>query len=496
MLAVAAVLLAPSLAAAADEAAPTLTASLLGLRTAITGRFQDGVAALAQAPTVLGWLAEALTGAVWTARFGHALAGVAAVLAAATAAEAIFRLALRPLRQRWRGRVAAAVLAATARLAGTAVFVFVVYAAAPLIIRSDPAARLVLIDPGLAFALALANARLAVGAIETVLDLLARLLAGQDHQRFLVGAARPARLGVYGHLLVTGLTLAGLPRAGQPLVGEVVNLVMLASAIRFSLGDGPALDRLLAGRDESEPAAASPPAIHLLVPLAAIGFYAAWLMIPGLEPGRFATAVVVTVLTALAVAGALPLLRWLLLRSMLVTGESGGVRGQLFSLVRVGLAALVLVVAAALVLGAWGVPVLDWLSTPAGHRLVAEFLLVGLTVFAALTARHLLHFAHAQMVAREQRAGDGATRVQTVLPLVRGVAEAVLLVATVLTVLGELGIDVTSLVAGAGFLGLAAGLGGQALLRDLLTGIFLVSENTLRIGDEVDISGRTGIVEA
>lgn len=61
-------------------------------------------------------------------------------------------------------------------------------------------------------------------------------------------------------------------------------------------------------------------------------------------------------------------------------------------------------------------------------------------------------------------------------------------------VLANLGVNVTPLVAGAGVIGLAVGFGAQSLAQDLITGIFILMEDTISVGDTVDVGVATGTV--
>ncbi len=62
-------------------------------------------------------------------------------------------------------------------------------------------------------------------------------------------------------------------------------------------------------------------------------------------------------------------------------------------------------------------------------------------------------------------------------------------------VLKEIGIDIAPLLAGAGIVGLALGFGGQYLIRDVISGLFIIFENQYRVGDIVDLDGTDGFVE-
>jgi small-conductance mechanosensitive channel len=62
-------------------------------------------------------------------------------------------------------------------------------------------------------------------------------------------------------------------------------------------------------------------------------------------------------------------------------------------------------------------------------------------------------------------------------------------------ILSEIGINIAPLLAGAGIVGVAIGFGSQKLVQDLITGIFLLLENAMQVGDTVTVSGLTGTVE-
>ena len=70
-----------------------------------------------------------------------------------------------------------------------------------------------------------------------------------------------------------------------------------------------------------------------------------------------------------------------------------------------------------------------------------------------------------------------------------------IIVLCVLMVLQEVGVPIGPILAGAGIVGLAVGFGGQYLIRDLISGFFIILENQYRIGDVVNLDGTSGAVE-
>jgi len=95
----------------------------------------------------------------------------------------------------------------------------------------------------------------------------------------------------------------------------------------------------------------------------------------------------------------------------------------------------------------------------------------------------------------EEDKAEGERRVNTLLGILQTMAVAALWVAVVIMVLSELGLDITPILAGAGILGLAVGFGAQNLVRDLITGFFLIMEDQVRVGDVAQINGIGGVVE-
>jgi moderate conductance mechanosensitive channel len=87
-------------------------------------------------------------------------------------------------------------------------------------------------------------------------------------------------------------------------------------------------------------------------------------------------------------------------------------------------------------------------------------------------------------------------RAQTIGRLLRNFLSVVVVVIAGLTGLRELGVDITPALTGAGIVGLAVGFGAQTLVRDVITGFFLILEDQVRVGDVAVVNGQGGLVEA
>lgn len=107
---------------------------------------------------------------------------------------------------------------------------------------------------------------------------------------------------------------------------------------------------------------------------------------------------------------------------------------------------------------------------------------------------------------RERAAGSPATaakiaarrqqRAQTIGSVLKSTVSIVMLVWLVLTILNVFGVNIAPFIASAGVVGLAIGFGAQNLVRDFVTGVFMLLEDQYGVGDTVDLGEATGEVES
>ena len=102
---------------------------------------------------------------------------------------------------------------------------------------------------------------------------------------------------------------------------------------------------------------------------------------------------------------------------------------------------------------------------------------------------------HADEPGGGEGGGQGGSRLSTVLPMVRLVLQVAIITMTVLIALGNIGVDITPLLAGAGIVGLAIGFGAQTLVRDVVSGLFFLVDDAFRVGEYVVIGDTVGTVE-
>jgi small conductance mechanosensitive channel len=109
--------------------------------------------------------------------------------------------------------------------------------------------------------------------------------------------------------------------------------------------------------------------------------------------------------------------------------------------------------------------------------------------------------AAAQRFEREMSAGTGldvierTKRAQTLARIVQKTLSIVVIAIGGLMILRELDVDITPVLTGAGILGLAVGFGAQTLVRDVISGFFLIVEDQVRVGDVAIVNGTGGLVE-
>jgi small conductance mechanosensitive channel len=126
-----------------------------------------------------------------------------------------------------------------------------------------------------------------------------------------------------------------------------------------------------------------------------------------------------------------------------------------------------------------------------GRLALLAVIFVGALEFAGVLIRRTM--GNLVKAARDPRR---AAQLRTLSPLLRGVVQAVILVFGLMMLLSELGVQIGPLIAGAGVAGIAIGFGAQSLVKDVLTGFFLIIEDIVSVGDTVRIATFKGEVES
>jgi small conductance mechanosensitive channel len=98
-------------------------------------------------------------------------------------------------------------------------------------------------------------------------------------------------------------------------------------------------------------------------------------------------------------------------------------------------------------------------------------------------------------IVRQKEDPEFQKRTQTLASIIRYVSVIAILLVGTMMVLKEFGIEIGPLLAAAGIVGLAVGFGAQSLVKDVISGFFILLEDQIRVGDVVQIAGKGGLVE-
>ncbi|HUH59419.1 MAG TPA: mechanosensitive ion channel domain-containing protein [Candidimonas sp.] len=146
----------------------------------------------------------------------------------------------------------------------------------------------------------------------------------------------------------------------------------------------------------------------------------------------------------------------------------------------------------------WGMDTRGWFAAnTVGRRLASAAGTIAITMVLAIVAWEAMNMAVSRRINRWVDAGEAAraARIRTLVPMLRSVLLVAIAMVVLLTALSQLGVNVAPLLAGASIIGVALGFGSQKLVQDFITGIFLLMENAMQVGDFVTVAGLSGTVE-
>ncbi|MGC9331676.1 MAG: mechanosensitive ion channel family protein [Bacteroidales bacterium] len=140
---------------------------------------------------------------------------------------------------------------------------------------------------------------------------------------------------------------------------------------------------------------------------------------------------------------------------------------------------------------------LDWI-TPEG---ISVLIIILLTFIAFRLVKLVLKRMKKLIIRR--RAKDNQTskleaekRANTLIGILRSVLHIIIWLTFIMLLLNKFGINIAPILASAGILGVAVGFGAQQLVKDIISGFFILLEDQVRIGDVAIINGTSGLVEA
>lgn len=123
------------------------------------------------------------------------------------------------------------------------------------------------------------------------------------------------------------------------------------------------------------------------------------------------------------------------------------------------------------------------------------FTVVLILVAAAIVARVIPSLVRRALAPRVERRFLDDTRLRSLQPLLESVLRYTVYFIALVMVLRAVGVDATAVLASAGVVGLAIGFGAQHLIRDVISGFFLLAEGLIQVGDVITLDAHTGTVE-
>ena len=487
-----------------------------------TGRMLAALAdALGDLPVLSDWLRSQVVSREVRRQWLQLLAKLAAIVAIAWLAErAGARLLNRPRRALEHRQSEALVVKGTFLIARTvldlapiAAFAGAAYGAITLV-QPGPRAHLV----ALAFVNAYLVARVVVAVARMTLVPAARSLrvvpvSDETANYVFIWCRRFTAVAVFGNFAAQLALLLGLPRGGHLVLLQLTGLVLAAMAVVFILQNREVVHRWVRGSTVAGPQQRTFRQLrnrladiwHALAILYVTGIYVVWAF--GVEGGfafmlraTLASVVILVVARLASVAVEHTLRRGFALsdevKARFPTVE---VRANRYlPVLDLTLRSLVWLIAALGLLQAWGIDAIGTLDTPTGRRVVGAALTIGVVLVLAFAILEGVSSAIERFLHTSDEHGEvveRSARVRTLLPLLHNVILVFLSVIVTLIVLSELGINIAPLLAGAGVVGLAVGFGSQKLVQDVITGVFILFEDTIAVGDVVTAGGHTGVVE-
>ncbi len=149
-------------------------------------------------------------------------------------------------------------------------------------------------------------------------------------------------------------------------------------------------------------------------------------------------------------------------------------------------------------LSVWGFDTFDWFTERPGKDLISAGAGVLVTLVLAAMAWEIINSLVERFLSGVDARGrpvERSARMRTLMPLLRYALQILVVVVAGIAILSTLGVDITPLLAGAGIIGLAIGFGAQALVKDVITGLFILIEDTVSVGDIVTVGDHGGVVE-
>lgn len=319
-----------------------------------------------------------------------------------------------------------------------------------------------------------------------------------------------------GYLLANTALLFGLPAKGFSVLIDLLGIVLLVMMIIGILRNRTTMTLWILGSEEeggplapryfSRHARRRMASVwHILTILYLVSIFLVWWQD---IDGGFIYLVRGTLLSAILLFIARFAIQFMHSRIALKISDNGSLRQKFpilaqrliryapffFFIVRASIA-FVIVTA---ILEAWKVDAYRWLAEPFARRFLVFLFSMFLVFMIAAVIWEAVDIATEHYLTKSEKheyTPNHRTRVRTLLPLMRKVLMIILSVMVIMIVLSEFGVNIGPLLTGAGIIGIAVGFGAQKLVQDIITGVFILLEDAVAVGDVVKVAGIGGLVE-
>ncbi|MBN1103396.1 MAG: mechanosensitive ion channel [Deltaproteobacteria bacterium] len=156
------------------------------------------------------------------------------------------------------------------------------------------------------------------------------------------------------------------------------------------------------------------------------------------------------------------------------------------------------VVAFGVIAQIWGIPVSRFVTSEMGSTMVFRVIAILITAGMVMAVMEVTDFlSHYYLKEKTKgKEAEAAQKMKTLVPVIKSAIKITAAFVGGIVVLDRLGVNTGPILAGAGILGLAVGFGSQALVKDLINGLFILFEETIRVGDWAIVGGKSGMVES
>ena len=320
---------------------------------------------------------------------------------------------------------------------------------------------------------------------------------------------RFTNIGIYGYFFVEAALLLGLPKGGYLALIKVIGLLLTLLMVILILQNRSGIAGLIRGPDNGGIAGLRilrrrfSDIWHVLAIIYVAAIYLVWMLeiSGGFESVFRATVLSIIILFAAKLA---------IIGSRHGVNKGFGLRPEVmqkypglaarsnryFAILHIVMATVILFVAVFATLEAWGVDSFGWVSTDIGRRIIGSIVSIAFVLGIAVIFWEMVSSAIEHYLSRSAEGEvELSARAKTLLPLLRKALLIVISTVVIFIILSEIGVNIGPLLAGAGVVGLAIGFGAQTLVKDVITGVFILAEDQFAVGDVVRVNDKAGSVE-